>query len=112
MEAALALVRSAAAGESLTAKQGRGRCGAMMFVDFLVRNGRLFSHGEPVINDVWLAALALPGGSRRVFSPARVINDVWLAALALLVAESDAKHKDVMIRLIENILALPASKEG
>jgi len=88
MEAALALVRSAAAGESLTAKQGRGRCGAMMFVDFLVRNGRLFSHGEPVI------------------------NDVWLAALALLVAESDAKHKDVMIRLIENILALPASKEG
>lgn len=29
------------------------------------------------------------------------------AALALLVAESDAKNKDVMIRLIENMLALP-----
>lgn len=34
-----------------------------------------------------------------------VINDVGLAALALLVAESDAKNKDVMIRLIENMLA-------
>ncbi len=38
-----------------------------------------------------------------------VINDVGLAALALLLAESDAKNKDVMIRLIENMLAAPAS---
>jgi len=36
-----------------------------------------------------------------------VINDVGLAALALLVAESDAQNKDVMIRLIENMLAAP-----
>jgi hypothetical protein len=35
---------------------------------------------------------------------------VGLAALALLVAESDAKNKDVMIRLIENMLAQPASR--
>ena len=41
-----------------------------------------------------------------------VINDVGLAALALLIAESDAKNKDVMIRLIENMLALPASGGG
>jgi chromosomal replication initiation ATPase DnaA len=32
------------------------------------------------------------------------------AALALLVAESDAKNKDVMIRLIENMLALPVTQ--
>ena len=34
------------------------------------------------------------------------------AALALLVAESDAKNKDVMIRLIENMLALPVAQEN
>ncbi|WP_027896255.1 RhuM family protein [Zestomonas thermotolerans] len=62
---------------------GNKRSGAFLFVDFLARNGRLLRNGEPVI------------------------NDVGLAALALLVAESDAKNKDVMIRLIENMLALP-----
>lgn len=66
---------------------GNKRSGAFLFVDFLARNGRLVRNGEPVI------------------------NDVGLAALALLVAESDAKNKDVMIRLIENMLALPGSKE-
>jgi len=65
---------------------GNKRTGAFLFVDFLARNGRLFRAGEPVI------------------------NDVGLAALALLVAESDAKNKDVMIRLIENMLALPAGQ--
>lgn len=63
---------------------GNKRTGAFLFVDFLARNGRLLRHGEPVI------------------------NDVGLAALALLMAESDAKNKDVMIRLIENMLAVPA----
>ena len=63
---------------------GNKRTGAFLFVDFLARNGRLLRDGQPVI------------------------NDVGLAALALLVAESDAKNKDVMIRLIENMLALPA----
>jgi prophage maintenance system killer protein len=62
---------------------GNKRTGAFLFVDFLAGNGRLLRDGQPVI------------------------NDVGLAALALLVAESDAKNKDVMIRLIENMLALP-----
>lgn len=63
---------------------GNKRSGAFLFVDFLARNGRLLRDGQPVI------------------------NDVGLAALALLVAESDAKNKDVMIRLIENMLTVPA----
>lgn len=66
---------------------GNKRSGAFLFVDFLARNGRLLRNGEPVI------------------------NDVGLAALALLVAESDAKNKDVMIRLIENMLALPGERD-
>lgn len=64
---------------------GSKRSGAFLFVDFLARNGRLIRNG------------------------AAVINDVGLAALALLVAESDARNKDVMIRLIENMLALPSA---
>jgi len=64
---------------------GNKRIGAFLFVDFLARNGRLVRAGEPVI------------------------NDVGLAALALLVAESDAKNKDVMIRLVMNMLAKPQS---
>ena len=60
---------------------GNKRTGAFLFVDFLARNDRLLRDGAPII------------------------NDVGLAALALLVAESDAKNKDVMIRLIENMLA-------
>ncbi|NYT23165.1 virulence RhuM family protein [Alcaligenaceae bacterium] len=60
---------------------GNKRISSYLFVDFLARNGRLLRDGEPVI------------------------NDVGLAALALLVAESDPKSKEVMIRLIENMLA-------
>jgi prophage maintenance system killer protein len=60
---------------------GNKRIGSYLFVDFLQRNGSLFRNGEPVI------------------------NDVGLAALALLVAESDPKQKDVMIRLVTNMLA-------
>lgn len=60
---------------------GNKRIGSYLFVDFLARNGRLLRDGGPVI------------------------NDVGLAALALLVAESDPKSKEVMIRLIENMLA-------
>ena len=62
---------------------GNKRTGAFLFVAFLACNGRLLRGGEPVI------------------------NDVGLAALALLVAESDAKNKDVMIRLTENMLVVP-----
>lgn len=60
---------------------GNKRIGSFLFVDFLHRNGRLLRSGEPVI------------------------NDVGLAALALLVAESQPKDKDVMIRLVMNMLA-------
>jgi len=60
---------------------GNKRIGSFLFVDFLNRNRRLFRNDEPVI------------------------NDVGLAALALLVAESDPKDKDVLIRLVMNMLA-------
>lgn len=64
---------------------GNKRIGSFLFVDFLNRNGRLFRAGEAVI------------------------NDVGLAALALLVAESAPGDKDVMIRLVMNMLAGPQS---
>ena len=61
---------------------GNKRSGAFLFVDFLHRNGRLLNDsGEPVI------------------------NDTGLAALTLLVAESDPKQKEILIRLIMNMLA-------
>lgn len=63
---------------------GNKRIGSFLFVDFLNRNGRLFRGGETVI------------------------NDVGLAALALLVAESSPKDKEVMIRLVMNMLTAPS----
>ncbi|MBM94323.1 MAG: hypothetical protein CMI09_00500 [Oceanospirillaceae bacterium] len=61
---------------------GNKRSGAFLFVDFLHRNGCLLDQsGQPVI------------------------NDIGLAALALLVAESDPAQKDTLIRLIMNMLA-------
>ncbi len=59
---------------------GNKRTGAFLFVDFLNRNNALMRNGQPVI------------------------NDIGLAALALLVAESAPAQKDTMIRLIENML--------
>ncbi|OOR99505.1 hypothetical protein B0186_07765 [Canicola haemoglobinophilus] len=60
---------------------GNKRSGAFLFVDFLHRNGRLFdTQGNPVI------------------------NDTGLAALTLLVAESDPKQKETLIRLIMHML--------
>ena len=60
---------------------GNKRSGAFLFVDFLHRNRRLFEHnGHPVI------------------------NDTGLAALTLLVAESDPKQKETLIRLIMHML--------
>jgi len=65
---------------------GNKRSGAFLFIDFLNRNGRLLdAAGQPVI------------------------DDMGLAALAVLVAESDPTHKDTMIRLIMNMLATGAS---
>ena len=61
---------------------GNKRSAAFLFVDFLNRNARLLdAAGEPVI------------------------NDIGLAALALLVAESAPAQKETMIRLIMNMLA-------
>jgi prophage maintenance system killer protein len=62
---------------------GNKRIGSLLFVELLHRNGRLIRNGEAVI------------------------NDVGLAALALLVAESAPKDKQVMIRLVMNMLAEP-----
>ncbi|OOF58969.1 RhuM family protein [Rodentibacter myodis] len=60
---------------------GNKRSGAFLFVDFLHRNHRLFNaENQPVI------------------------NDTGLAALTLLVAESDPKQKDTLIRLIMHML--------
>ena len=57
--------------------------GAFLFVDFLHRNQRLLdSKGE------------------------MVINDTGLAALTLLVAESEPKQKDTLIKLMMNMLSL------
>ena len=64
---------------------GNKRSGAFLFVDFLHRNGRLLNqHGDAVI------------------------NDTGLAALTLLVAESDPKQKETLIKLIMNMLSVPA----
>ena len=61
---------------------GNKRSAAYLFIDFLHRNGRLMTAaGEPVF------------------------NDVGLAALTLLVAESNPANKETMIRLIMNMLA-------
>lgn len=61
---------------------GNKRSGAFLFVDFLNRNGRLLNaNGEPII------------------------NDTGLAALTLLVAESDPKQKETLIRLIMHMLS-------
>ncbi len=60
---------------------GNKRTGALLFIDFLSRNNVLMRNGQPAI------------------------NDIGLAALALLVAESAPTQKDTMIYLIENMLA-------
>lgn len=60
---------------------GNKRTGAFLFVDFLNRNNALMQHGQPII------------------------NDTGLAALALLVAESHPTQKTMITRLIENMLS-------
>lgn len=67
---------------------GNKRSGAFLFVDFLHRNHHLLNHqGQPII------------------------NDTGLAALTLLVAESDPKQKETLIRLIMNMLATDKEQE-
>lgn len=61
---------------------GNKRSGAFLFIDFLNRNARLLDkQGNPII------------------------NDIGMAALALLVAESAPESKETMIRLIMNMIA-------
>lgn len=68
---------------------GNKRSAALLFLDFLNRNGRLMREdGSPIV------------------------NDVGLAALALLVAESDPKEKDVLIRLVMNMLSVNVSVQN
>jgi prophage maintenance system killer protein len=60
---------------------GNKRTASLLFLDYLRRNGALHgSSGQPRF------------------------SDTALVALALLVAESDASHKDLVIRLILNLL--------
>jgi len=67
---------------------GNKRSGAFLFVDFLHRNHHLMNQqGQPII------------------------NDTGLAALTLLVAESDPKQKETLIRLIMNMLATENEQE-
>lgn len=62
---------------------GNKRSGAFLFVDFLNRNHRLLDkNGVPVI------------------------NEIGLASLALLIAESASEQKEVMIRLVMNMLSV------
>ncbi len=60
---------------------GNKRIGTLLFLDYLRRNGML---------------LRADGSFR--------LTDNTLVALALLVAESEARQKDLMIRLILNLL--------
>ena len=59
---------------------GNKRTVALVFIDFLNRNNALIRNGQPII------------------------NDVGLASLAILIAESEPKQKETMISLIENML--------
>jgi hypothetical protein len=62
---------------------GNKRSGAFLFVDFLNQNHRLLDQqGVPVI------------------------NEIGLASLALLIAESASEQKEIMIRLIMNMLSV------
>lgn len=62
---------------------GNKRSGAFLFVDFLHHNGCLLNGNGDAI-----------------------INDTGLAALTLLIAESDPKQKDVIIKLVMTMLAV------
>jgi prophage maintenance system killer protein len=61
---------------------GNKRSGAFLFVDFLHRNSRLLDSAGNL-----------------------VVNDTGLAALTLLIAESDPKQKETLIKLVMQMLA-------
>jgi len=59
---------------------GNKRIGSLLFVDVLRRNNHLFVDSEPII------------------------NNIGLTALALLIAGSDPKDKDIMVKLVMHML--------
>lgn len=120
LEAALTLVKKAAAGDALTTDQGRG------LVDVIARYTHTFLWLQRYDEGLLTEPLGSPGGTLPSADEARSgiarlkadlmaheeatalfgnEREGGLAALALLVAESNPKSKEVMIRLIENMLA-------
>ena len=88
IEAALDLARRAVASPQLTTDMGRG------LIEVIARYTQTFL----LLQRYDEGLLTEPKGET-------VINDIGLAALALLIAESNPKDKDVLIRLIMNMLA-------
>lgn len=120
LEAALTLVKKAAAGDALTTDQGRG------LVDVIARYTHTFLWLQRYDEGLLAEPLGSPGGTLPSTDEARSgiarlkadlmareeatalfgnEREGGLSALALLVAESDPKSKEVMIRLVENMLA-------
>lgn len=126
LDAAMSLLRKTAQSPALDTTSGRG------LVDIATRYAQTFlllqrydeglltepkaqDGGElPTLDEARMALVGLKaelierGKATELFARERgeaVVNDVGLAALTLLVAESDPAAKDVMIRLIMNMLA-------
>lgn len=74
-----------------------------------INNG--FKEGELDVNST-CAKFAQVHFNQRLFDKNGevVINDTGLAALTLLVAESDPKQKDILIKLIMNMLSINQKK--
>ena len=124
LEAALALVRKAAAGEALSTDQGRG------LVDVIARYTQTFLLLQRcdeglLIEPKGIVGGLLPRAPEARAAIVRLKRDLLargeatelfgrepaegLAALALLVAESTPTDKEVMIRLVMNMLAEPVA---
>lgn len=124
LEAALALVRKAAAGEALSTDQGRG------LVDVIARYTQTFlllqRYDEGLlVEPKGVVGGLLPPASEARAAIVRLKRDLLargeatelfgrepaegLAALALLVAESAPTDKEVLIRLVMNMLAEPVA---
>lgn len=71
----------------------------------------VFKEGELDVNST-CAKFAQVHFNQRLFDKNGevVINDTGLAALTLLVAESDPKQKDILIKLIMNMLSINQKK--
>ena len=61
---------------------GNKRSGAFLFILFLAKNHLLFDENHE-----------------------RTINDRALVAITLLIAESDPKNKDIMVKLVINLIS-------